>query len=487
LNEQVKVANYLKGNRFTLNTYNKVKPPFKIALLTAGFPKTLSLKPIFWGLKHLAYTGLFLFLCALFLTSCTAPQGHSSYGYGQASVSLKLSAWGSQQELTLLKRQLQRFENTHPNVHVTLLHSPENYFQKLHLQLAAGLVSDVMMVNSLAYGRFARYGYLQDLNPLLKQETSSGLPAKAFYPVALKAFQFVSTRHPQPIQAALPRDISNVVMYYNKSLLKQLHLPEPSPHWGWQECLALSKEVVARSQKQAPKAAKTYGVSFYRSPPLFWLPFVWSWGGVLLDERWQHLQLNEPKALAGLRFYQDLAFKHHVAPTRNDLGNLPMTQLFLQQRLAFMVSGRWSVPFLREFAKFDWDVAPFPGPAGSRVGVDASGYGLSAKSEHPREAWALLKFLASAPQLQEVSDSGLIVPSLQAVAQSDRFLSPALKPAHSQVFLQSLSTGVASQSPPAWLELTDQLGVTLEPVWDGKADPEPVLKQAEAKLNSLLQ
>jgi multiple sugar transport system substrate-binding protein len=154
-----------------------------------------------------------------------------------------------------------------------------------------------------------------------------------------------------------------------------------------------------------------------------------------------------------------------------------------------MVNGRWSVPVLREQAKFRWDVVPFPvGPSGkSRVGIDASGYAVSAKTQHPKESVELIEFLLSRKAIEQVTASGLIVPARPDVAESDLFLAPNQAPAHGRAFLDVIADGVPTHTSPRWNELSEELGLALDPVWDGAKTAEVAVKAVKSKLEHLLE
>ena len=73
-----------------------------------------------------------------------------------------------------------------------------------------------------------------------------------------------------------------------------------------------------------------------------------------------------------------------------------MAQMFLQQKLAMHLSGRWLVPKYRAEANFDWDVVQFPqGDVGSIVPLDASGWAIAKSSKNKIMARKLVDFLAS--------------------------------------------------------------------------------------------
>ena len=409
-------------------------------------------------------------------------------------VHIQLSTWGSAQEVAVLKKLLQKFETAHPRIQVDLLHIPDNYYQKLQLLIAGDLTPDVMLTNSISFPIYASQGIFMDLQPLLSEKVSektgrdqaSDSEFSEFYPQALQAFTW-RMQTGKKILGALPRDISDVVIFYNRDLFKRAGLPEPASHWTWVQFLKATQTLTVDTNHDGDP--DQFGFSFYAQPPLFWLPFVWSAGGDLFDANLQQVTLDQPAALEGLQFYANLRNQEHVAPKKVESGGITMSQLFLQQKIAMLISGRWSVPVLREQARFGWDVAPFPiGPGGhSRVGIDASGYAVSAKTVHPQESLALVRFLLSAEAIRAVTVSGLIVPARRDVAESKEFLTPGQAPAHSRVFLDCIKEGSPTHTPPRWNEFSEELGLALEPVWDGKQTAAVAIRQAKPRLQHLLE
>jgi multiple sugar transport system substrate-binding protein len=397
---------------------------------------------------------------------------------------LQLSTWGSNQEITVTKMLIKRFEQLNPGVTVDLLHIPDNYFQKIHLLAASDLLPDVVFVNSFNFPVFADHGLFMDLKPAIEQQQ---LQTEDFYPQGLSAFQWTIRQNRQRIQGAIPRDLSNLVVYLNTDLLNRQHIPFPQESWHWETFLDVAKQLTIDAN--GDKTPEQFGVSFFTKPPLFWMPFVWSAGGDLLNMPGTALRLDEPAAIEGIQFYTNLRNKWHVAPTKIESGNRNMSELFLQGKLGMMISGRWSVPVLRETAKFHWDVLPLPvGPPGhSRVGIDASGYAISAKTKHPHLSIRLVAFLTSEEALKAVVASGLIVPARKSIAESSLFLNASQPPRHGRVFLDSIPEGVPTQSHPRWNEFSEELQLALEPVWDGEQTPDQALKTAKPALQAILE
>lgn len=422
--------------------------------------------------------------------------GSVFYGCGSHSAkhltTIQLSTWGSAQEITVLKSLLRAFEREHPTIRVDLLHIPENYYQKLHILIAGDMIPDVIFTNNISFPIYASQGIFRDLKADLDTagqqdgKQSAIIHAKDFYPAALNAFRWKRSDGTE-ILGALPRDVSNLVIFYNKDLFREAGVAEPKTGWNWQDFRETAQQLTV--DKNNDGTPEQFGISFYATPSLFWLPFVWSANGELLSQDLRHVLLDSPQSVAGLQFYSRLRNLWHVAPQKVESGGATMSQLFMQQKLAMILNGRWSVPVLREQATFDWDVAPLPtGPSGhSHVGIDASGYAISAKSAHPSESLALVNFLLSHKAIEQVAESGLIVPARKDVAESPLFLSPQQLPAHSRVFLDVIPDGVTRRTPPRWNEFSEALNLALEPVWDGHQDAADAIKAVKPKLEQLLE
>lgn len=413
-----------------------------------------------------------LVLC---LSACSrAPQDGKTH--------LQLSTWGSAQEMAVLNALIERFEAENPDIAVDVLHIPDNYYQKLHILIASGQAPDVIFTNSISFPVYAAHGVFRDLSGDLT--ASESLKADDFYASALQAFHW---KTPQgEILGAIPRDVSNLVMFYNRDLFRQVDLPDPKKNWLWEDFLQTAQKLTVDDNHDG--RPERFGVSFYAKPPLFWLPWIWSAGGNLLNADLTEIQIQQPEAVKGLQFYADLRNRYHVAPREVESAGTTASQLFLQQKTAMMVSGRWSVPVLREQATFDWDVVPLPvGPSGkSRVGIDASGYAVSADSPHPAESFRLIEFLVSCVAIEQVTASGLIVPARVDVANADVFLNTAQKPANSRAFVEVIDDGVPTRTPSRWNELSEILMLALQPVWDGKQSAADATRKVAPRLQPLL-
>ena len=389
------------------------------------------------------------------------------------SEKLTFATWGSVDEIALLKPLLADF-TAKTGTEVELVHIPESYFQKLPILFASRQAPDVLFLNNMTLPSYADSGALLPLDARLA--ASPALREPDYFAQGLEAMRWKQQLY------AIPRDLSNLVVYVNRDLFKQAGVPMPAPDWTMPQMLETAQKVSSGTGQD-----RRFGISFDKRP-LFWLPYLWSEGGDLFDPGFSRSTLAEPQAVEALQFYADLAHRHRVAPREVDTGNAPMAQLFAQGKLAMFVSGRWSVPGFRKSLGFDWDVLPFPhGQAGSIVDVDASGWAISAQSERPDDAWKLIEHLAGKEASAKFSEGGLIVPARRDVAEAPGFLGAGQAPRNSRTFLDVITTGRPTRTPPNWGEVTTVLDLELGPLWRGEASASTVLPKAAARIDELLR
>ena len=344
---------------------------------------------------------------------------------------IEFASWGSKSEIDILKPILADFEKENPNIKIDFMHIPQNYFQKIHLLFASNTAPDVIFINNLYLPIYANAN-------LLEEQT---IPQNIYYPQALQALSWKGKLY------AVPRDVSNLVVFYNKDLFNKRHIQYPNSDWTYSDFLKTAQKLTFDG---------VFGVSF-EEDPLFYLPYLMSNGGGILPN-----EINQKGSQDGLNFYADLRKKYHVAPLKSESASATMAQMFLQQKIGMYISGRWMVPKLREEAQFDWDIAQFPkGTVGSVVQLDASGWAISKSSTHKQEAQKLVNFLSSKENSEKFTTSGLIVPARIDVSNSKYFLDGE-KPKNSNVFLEIIKTSKPTPVTVDYREITDQLKKSME-------------------------
>lgn len=375
---------------------------------------------------------------------------------------IKFASWGSKSEIGILRPVLAEFEKENPDIKVEFIHIPQNYFQKIHLLFASNLAPDVIFVNNLYLPIYANAGVLEEFQKQNEVENTRRQTGKQMDEPALvpscppaiffdKALEALSYHHKL---YAIPRDVSNLVIYYNKDIFKKYHVRIPNKYWTFDDFLTTAQNLTRDTNGDGK--TDVWGISFDEDP-FFFLPYLTSQGGGFLSDDLNKIIINSPQSKKGLNFYADLRKKYHVAPTQSESASETMAQMFLQEKLAMQVSGRWLVPKYRTDAKFNWNVINFPaGDKGSVVPLDASGWAISKSSKHKQEAMKLIDYLSSKKVIEKFSQSGLIVPARIDVANGV-FLQDNLPPTNSKVFINVIETSKPTPVSTNYNEVLDSI------------------------------
>ena len=410
----------------------------------------------------LIFSIVFLLLC----TSCAKKED---------KISISFSTWGSQSEIATIKYLISNFEKENPDIKIKLIHIPDNYFQKLHLLIASNLTPDVMFVNNLNFRMYLQAGKFEPLNEYIEQ---SGVLAKTDF----IQNSFIPYTYSGEIYA-IPRDISNLVVYYNKDIFDENNLPYPDDNWDMEDFLNIAKILTLDTDFNGK--IDLWGVGF-EEKPLFWLPFLLSNGGGIISPIDGSLIINSQKSKEALQFYSDLRNKYNVAPKVHEQASLTTSQLFLQNKVAMHMCGRWCSLTYKKNAEFNWDVVRFPrGKEGSIVGLDVSAWGISSTSKHKMAAWKFIEYLSSDSSSEVLTKGGLIFPAKLNVANSRIFLSAP--PENAVAFLDAVDDAVPTPVCIKYSELIDLLDENLESFFNGNVSVEEAISdELVEKLSKLL-
>lgn len=338
---------------------------------------------------------------------------------------LKFSTWGSASEMKILAPIIKEFELKNPDIKIEVMHIPQDYFKKLHLLFASNLAPDVIFINNLNLPVYKNF--------LIKLDNY--IDKKEYFEQPISALSCDGNLY------AIPRDISVMVIYYNKDIFNKHHINYPKSNWTLNDML---QKAITLTDKNS------WGIS-YEQNMNYIIPYLQAFNGGILDKNYNYIGEN-PNSKKGAKFYNDLAYKYHCAPTVAQTGSKTQAQLFLEGKLAMHLTGRWMIPKYRECANFDWDIINFPKCSAPS---DASGWAISKTSKHKDSAIKFVLFLSEKRNIAKISNDGLIVPARRDVANSNEFLSG--KPHHSDLFLYSVEHSNVSPISNKYNQITDKL------------------------------
>lgn len=376
-------------------------------------------------------------------TPTSQPAKPAAQGKPQPAGAAKIRAtvWVGQAERDALAKMTDTYLQKQSNVTVEWINiqggGPYGR-DKLQTMIAGGDAPDLMMLNTGQFEGLASRNILRALDDLVRTD---GLDLNIFWPQAIEGSKYQGKLY------ALPRDMSNVILYYNKDLFDKAGVAYPTDDWTWDHFLEASKKLTLDKDKDGKVDQWGFGLL---NVVWVWAGFVWGNGGEILSADRKQCNLQDPKTVEALKFYFGLLTEHKVAPPP---GALPeqasATDWFLTQSVGLGLFGPWYRPSLVNNQKpFKWDVAfppkaPSTGKRGSVVYTDH--WSIFGESKVVNETWQFQKFLTSKEGQQlwtELIGARSISP-VKEVAQSEKWLTYG--GSSGKIILDALSF---SQAPP---------------------------------------
>ncbi len=221
---------------------------------------------------------------------------------------------------------------------------------KVVVQSSAGMGPDLIdHVFELTIQTYIDAGILWDITDQAKE--------MGFGPDTLSETtrEFVMVRDPETLefrQYAYPCNIYHQFVLYNKNVFDKYGIPYPPEDMTWDEYIALAKRATIY-EKEGDKIPAIFGGADIK-PDLL----IWQRGGAFLNKDGTRCLLDQPEAIAGMKFYHDLLFKYEVEPTptqragvttQGGWGSFGYINWFGEGRLATLHGARWMLIQFRRF------------------------------------------------------------------------------------------------------------------------------------------
>ncbi len=406
-------------------------------------------------MKKIIYIAAFLFLFIIFhpITNSSTEEQNI----------IKFSSWGSQSETAVLKEIISEFEKK-SGKKVEFIHIPQNYFQKIHLLFASGLQPDVVFLNNQNIQMYIKAGLLEDLRLYIDE--------KSFYKEALDCFSYENGIY------AVPRDISTLVIYYNKDIFKELKINAEEEIKDLNSLISVLKKI---------RNKKIFGMNF-EEDPLFWSYFLAANGGGIISDDGKNLIITNKQSIYSLKLYSDLINTYHIMPTKAQIGSKTTAQMFINGELAMYLGGRWMVPKFRELITFNWDIIPFPVSERNKVYSDASGWAITKKSKNKQAAVEFINYLSSENSLKKMAETGLIIPANISAAKWTINEDKNKKPENSKIFLDMLEGTKPTPVNENYAAISDIIKEKAITIFTKNENPEDIFdKTTVKKLESLIK
>jgi multiple sugar transport system substrate-binding protein len=312
--------------------------------------------------KRLAIVLGLSMLAVVLIAASAAQAGHKTHKV----VNLTFAGWSSGADEDALDQQMaDKFNATHPGIHVTWTVINGDYGQAMTARFAAHNAPDVFYVDSSVIGSWINQGVIAPLNGLVK---STHFKTKPFYPKLLAAFKKGSKIY------GFPKDWSPLATETNNALLKQAGVKAP------------------KTWKQLKAAAKTIRSKGVAAHPIC-LSADWARMGAFMYQN----KGSITKHLTSKANVQ--AVKFYVGLIKSGLAYTPPSNSWCGEQLgqghaAIAFEGNWLLPYMKStFPNTPYTVHPMV--KGKKQGNLAFTVSWSIAKSNPNKAaaWKVLSWL----------------------------------------------------------------------------------------------
>jgi multiple sugar transport system substrate-binding protein len=317
------------------------------------------------------------------LASCTP---RTSMTGSTGPVQLVYQDWSTDWFPSMAQSMLDQFHQQQPNIRVFYTPDPEKLDEQMMSDFVAGTAPDVMAGCCDFFPAWAQKGYLLDLRPFieadLEKETINDWDPVQFKALSLK----------DGTQFALPKYHGALALFYNKDLFDRLAVDYPDPSWDHDDYLR------AMQQINIIQTLSNDRVSWSSMLDISWERIqmhVNGWGGHLVDpEDDTRSRMADPEALEAMEWIRSRMWKDSLMASPLDVRKLSLHNAFIDEQVAMIEDGSWSLKDILEKAQFRVGVTTFPsGPKRKVTLATTDGFAIYAGTKHPEAAWELLKFL----------------------------------------------------------------------------------------------
>ena len=393
------------------------------------------------------------------LSGCGSPDGSPS------ALTIAASALG--REGTLVRQQVARFAELHPEMTIQVRSAPDEADTRhqlyVHWLNAYAAEPDVLQLDVVWTAEFAAAGWILPLDRF-QAET------QAFFPAAIAADTWNGRLF------ALPWFIDVGMLYWRSDLGKR----------------APTDFATLRSEaaEPGPPAGFVWQGARYEGLVTVFLEHLGGFGGRILDDTGE-VVLDSEAAVLALEYMRDGIHQNGTVP-----GDVLSWQeeharfAFQNGRARFMRNWPYAVPLLNDPAQSAvagrFAVAPMPAAPGgiSTAALGGSQLAINAHSRRPDQAWALISFLLEPAQMLERAKVVGQYPSRPAL-YDEGALAAAL-PVPAADVRAIIERAVPRPVTPVYSELSGILQVQLHRALTEQAEPRAALALAATEMRALL-
>lgn len=323
-------------------------------------------------------------------------------------VELTFMGWeASPLETQAVEDGIKAFEEQNPNIKVT--YTPglagSEYNAKLLSSAAANALPDVMFVASESYRQIVSKGALMDIT----DKFDESFPLDDFIDSSRQIMEIDGKVYGISACTVSP------IVYYNKDVFDAAGIEYPSADPA--ECWTIDEFREVAKQLTSDEIYGVYGLETVADTLNAQLL---SNGGTRYTDDYMTSTMNSPEVKEVFETIKAIRVEDGSAPDASTLDAVGMSakQMLQTGKVAMLVDGSWS---LQELAASGMNIGMAPMPSYGEVLTTGQAHlhAISAKTEHPEEAWKFLQFLSGMEYQGALCKSGLWMPNRNSLYEEE--------------------------------------------------------------------
>jgi multiple sugar transport system substrate-binding protein len=416
-------------------------------------------------MKRLALVGLVAALAAVLAAA--------SPGAQRSRVQIVMWHGYTDVEGKALKAEIDKFNRSQSNVQVKLqFYGNADYaLQKVLTAISGGKYPDIAYLYGSWAANIAKSSKTVDLTQRVRD------PSFRFDDI-WPAARLAATVNGKVI--GVPALIDNLALVYNKKLFRQAHVPFPTAKWSWTTMEKAAKKLTKPAKKQFGWAYVNDGSedTVWR----FWA-LLWQAGGDILTPDGKKAAFNSAAGVKALTLLQHMAKDKSIYL---DSGNGNYTNLFNSGHIAMLFTGPWD---LSSFPNVDYGVQILPGDRNHQTIAGPDNWVLFDNGKaRTNAAWTFMKWFLSTNEHLNFALATGDLPIRASELKQPKYKAYTKRYPGIRTFVANLRNAKKVRPVDArYPRMSEAVGLAVQAVLLGKADPKKALDDAAGKVNSILR
>jgi multiple sugar transport system substrate-binding protein len=388
-----------------------------------------------------------------------------------------------------LLEAFETFQAEHPNIKLEYDYvSYGDKDTKYATEIGAGAGPDVIHLHAYSLRSFIERNFLLDLTPFIQEEGGDEF-LSPWYP------QTLALMRDGNVYYAIPADFMSMALFYNKSLFEEAGLDPEKPPATWDEFLEYAQALTRDRDGDGQVDSWGFGTIGAISPgfELRFTPILFSHGGDYLNEDNTCSALNTPEAREAFKYFVESFSVHEVIPpgvTAQNPGTV--REQMANEQIAMLLGSGWTAPIVDSInpdlnAFENLGVADVPVKAGADPEFTTtawlSAWAINPNTEHPEEAWELVKFITDQAQEQKWFEDARVTSARMDVSEE-----------YEPLTTDTFAKAIAGQLPKAkfvpqvkeWPQIIEAINSAAQEGFTGDKTPDEALEGAHDQINEIL-